>query len=125
MDTLFDGFEEDHYQTVSYQTAQKTNDGHDRQEFRQLWVVTEADYLAFLPQGACWAKLTSLIKLVTVRVTPTKTETSTRYFIGSWLASAQAFMEAIREQWQIEHGLHWVLDIAFRGTDLPPVVVPG
>jgi predicted transposase YbfD/YdcC len=43
MDMLFDGFEEDHYQAVSYQTAQKTNEGHDRQEFRQLWVVTEPD----------------------------------------------------------------------------------
>jgi predicted transposase YbfD/YdcC len=51
---------------------------------------------------------------VSVRVTPDKTETSTRYFISSWEASAQDFMAAIREHWQIENGLHWVLDIAFR-----------
>jgi len=114
MDMLFGGFEEDHYQTVSYQTAQKTNEGHDRQEFRQLWVVTEPDYLAYLRQATRWAKLTSLIKLVTVRITPTRTETSTRYFISSWQASAQAFLTAIRDHWQIENGLHWVLDIAFR-----------
>ena len=114
MDMLFDGFEEDHYQAVSYQTAQKTNEGHDRQEFRQLWVVTEPDYLAYLRKGTRWAKLARLIKLVTVRVTPTKTETTPRYFISSWQASAQAFLNAIREHWQIENGLHWVLDIAFR-----------
>jgi predicted transposase YbfD/YdcC len=52
-----------------------------------------------------------------VRVTPHKTETSSRYFISSWQASAQDFMTAIREHWQIENGLHWVLDIAFREND--------
>jgi len=114
LEILFDGFDDTHYQSVSYQTAQKTNVGHDRQEFRQLWVVTEPEYLAYLRKGPQWAKLTSLIKLVTVRVTPTKTETSTRYFISSWSASAQAFLNAIRDHWQIENGLHWVLDIAFR-----------
>ncbi len=76
--------------------------------------MTEPEYLAYLRKGTQWAKLTSLIKLVTVRVTPTKTETSTRYFVSSWLASAQAFLPAIRDHWQIENGLHWVLDIAFR-----------
>ena len=114
LEMLFDGFEEEHYQSVSYQTAQKTNEGHDRQEYRQLWVVTDPAYHAYLRQGARWAKLTSLVKLTTVRVTATKTETTTRYFISSWQASAQVFLHAIREHWQIENGLHWVLDIAFR-----------
>jgi len=114
LEMLFDGFEEEHYQSVSYQTAQKTNEGHDRQEYRQVWVVTDPEYHAYLRQGARWAKLTSLVKLTTVRVTATKTETTTRYFISSWQASAQVFLHAIREHWQIENGLHWVLDIAFR-----------
>jgi predicted transposase YbfD/YdcC len=37
-----------------------------------------------------------------------------RYFISSWDATAQTFLKAIRQHWQIENGLHWVLDIAFR-----------
>jgi predicted transposase YbfD/YdcC len=114
LEMLFDGFEEAHYQSVTYQTAQRTNEGHDRQEFRQLWVVTDPEYRTYIRQGNRWAKLTSLIKLVTVRVTPTKTETSTRYFISSWQTSAHAFLRAVRDHWQIENGLHWVLDIAFR-----------
>ena len=61
--------------------------------------------------------LKSLIKLVTVRITPQKTETTSRYFISSWQASAQDFLGAIRAHWQIENGLHWVLDIAFREDD--------
>jgi predicted transposase YbfD/YdcC len=114
LEMLFDGFEETHYQSVSYQTAQKTNEGHDRQEYRQVWVVTDPEYRDYLRKGAQWANLTSLIKLTTVRVTAAKTETTTRYFISSWQASAQAFLNAIRDHWQIENGLHWVLDIAFR-----------
>ena len=114
LEMLFDGFEETHYQSVSYQTAQKTNQGHDRQEYREVWVVTDPEYRDYLRKGTQWANLTSLIKLTTVRVTATKTETTTRYFISSWQASAQAFLNAIREHWQIENGLHWVLDIAFR-----------
>jgi predicted transposase YbfD/YdcC len=111
---LFDGFEHDHYQQVIYETFQRENEGHDRQEFRQLWVVSQPDYRAYLRRGKLWANLHSLIKLVTVRITPNKTETSTRYFISSWQATAQDFMGAIRDHWQIENGLHWVLDIAFR-----------
>ena len=114
LEMLFDGFEEDHYQSVSYQTAQRTNEGHDRQEYRQVWVVSDPEYLAYLRKGTQWADLTSLIKLTSVRVTATNTEITTRYFISSWQASAQAFLNAIRGHWQIENGLHWVLDIAFR-----------
>jgi hypothetical protein len=35
---------------------------------------------------------------------------------GEWQASAQAFLASHgkhRDHWQIENGLHWVLDIAF------------
>jgi predicted transposase YbfD/YdcC len=114
LEMLFDGFEENHYQSVSYQTAKRTNDGHDRQEYRQVWVVTDPEYLTYLRKGTQWAKLNSLVKLTAVRVTDTKTEITTRYFISSWQTSAQSFLNAIREHWQIENGLHWVLDIAFR-----------
>lgn len=114
LENLFKGFEYEHYQDVIYETAQSINEGHDRQEFRQIWVVSEPDYRAYLRRGKFWVGLKCLIKLVSVRVTDNKTETTSRYFISSWHASAQAFMVAIREHWQIENGLHWVLDIAFR-----------
>ena len=114
MEMLFEGFEQTHYQQVTYESVQRENEGHDRQEFRQIWVVSEPEYRTYLRQGKQWIKLHSLIKLVTVRMTATKTETSTRYFISSWHATAHDFMLAIRDHWQIENGLHWVLDIAFR-----------
>lgn len=114
LETLFKGFEYDHYQDVIYETVQSENEGHDRQEYRQVWVVSEPDYRNYLRRSTLWANLKCLIKLVSVRVTANKTETTSRYFISSWQANAQHFMIAIREHWQIENGLHWVLDIAFR-----------
>lgn len=107
---LFKGFEADAYREVVFQTAQQTSHGHGREEFRQVWVVAQPEYRDFLGANKKWANLHSLIKLVTVR----NETTSTRYFISSWSATAQDFLQAIRDHWQVENGLHWVLDIAFR-----------
>lgn len=111
---LFDGFEEGDYVGVTYETAKQVSEGHDRREIRQCWVVNAPDYVHYLRRGAQWAGLTSLVKLLTIRETPKKIEVTTRYFISSWTASAQEFLRHIRQHWQIENGLHWVLDIAFR-----------
>lgn len=116
---LFEGFEEVSYRDVSYETAHSKHRGHGRDEYRQVWVVSEPEYRQYLRQSSQWVNLNSLIKLVAVRYSPAtdKMETTTRYFISSWVASAQDFLKAIRDHWQIENGLHWVLDIAFREDD--------
>ena len=111
---LFDGFESENYTDVSYNTYKQESEGHDRREIRQCWVVAEPEYRDYLRRGSSWAKLTSLIKLLTIRATPSKTEVTIRYFMSSWKASARDFLLYIREHWQIENSLHWVLDIAFR-----------
>ena len=114
---LFDGFEATDYADVVYDTARQVSTGHGRREIRHCWVVDQPEYCAYLRRAADWAQLTSLVKLVTVRITNEKTEITTRYFISSWRASAQCFLQRIRAHWQIENGLHWVLDIAFREDD--------
>lgn len=114
MQLLFEGFEDENYRDVPYDTYKQVTEGHDRREIRQCWVVSDAEYRAYLRRGTEWVNLNSLVKLLTVRITPQKTEITIRYFISSWTASAQAFLKRIREHWQIENGLHWVLDIAFR-----------
>jgi predicted transposase YbfD/YdcC len=113
---LFEGFEAELYQQVRYETARSTHQAHGREEYRQVWVVTSPEYRQYLRQNQKWEKLHSLIKLVSVRYRPLsdKMETTTRYFISSWHASAEDFLQAIRDHWQIENGLHWVLDVAFR-----------
>jgi predicted transposase YbfD/YdcC len=113
---LFEGFETEMYEAVDYDTARSTTQAHGREEYRQVWVVTDPDYHHYLRQNKKWANLHSLIKLVSVRYQPDKDkmETNTRYFISSWQANANEFLQAIRDHWQLENGLHWVLDVAFR-----------
>lgn len=43
-----------------------------------------------------------------------KTKTEHRYLISSLKADAEKILEASRQHWQIENGLHWILDVAFR-----------
>lgn len=114
MTLLFDGFEAENYRDVVYDTAKQVTAGHDRREIRQCWVVRQPEYRAYLRRGPVWTRLTSLVKLLTIRQTASKSEVTSRYFISSWDAPAQVFLKSIREHWQIENGLHWVLDIAFR-----------
>lgn len=113
---LFEGFEAHQYQQVTYDTARHVAQGHGREEYRQIWVVNAPEYRHYLRPNQKWVNLHSLIKLTTVRYQPTrdKMEMTTRYFISSWHASAHEFLNAIRDHWQIENGLHWVLDVAFR-----------
>lgn len=111
---LFEGFEQDNYAGVNFETARSHSEAHGRTEFRQVFVVKESDYLNYLRRVGDWSHLKTLVKLLTVRTGSQKTEVSTRYFISSWDAGAEDFLRAIRDHWQIENGLHWVLDIAFQ-----------
>lgn len=111
---LFEGFEQVNYEGVVFETARSHAEAHGRNEFRQVFVVKENDYLTYLRRAGDWKHLNTLVKLLTVRTGSQKTEISTRYFISSWDAGAAAFLRAIRDHWQIENGLHWVLDIAFQ-----------
>ena len=39
------------------------------------------------------------------------------YYIGSFVGTARAYLDAIRGHWGIEDSLHWVLDVVFREDD--------
>jgi len=111
---LFDGFETENYRQVVYDTAKQVSEGHQRREIRQCWVVTQPEYRDYLRRAGDWSQLISLVKLMTVRILASKTSVAMHDFISSWRASARDFLPIIREHWQIENGLHWVLDSAFR-----------
>ncbi len=112
----FEGFEDEMYQNVEYETTRRVNQGHGREEYRQIRVVNAPEYPQYLRQGEKWPELHSLVKLCSGRYLSDqdKMETRTRYFISSWQASASEFLQAIRDHWQMENGLHRVLDVAFR-----------
>jgi predicted transposase YbfD/YdcC len=114
LEMLFEGFEETEYDAAVYDSYKQVTEGHGRREIRHCWVVAEPEYRAYLRRAPAWRGLKSLVKLMIVRITDTKYEVTTRYFISSWQASARQLLQRIQAHWQIENGLHWVLDIAFR-----------
>jgi predicted transposase YbfD/YdcC len=92
-------------------TTQATK--HGRQEQRTVCVLPARRLLS---QGAVWTGLLSLVMVLRVVTCPlTGQETcAARYFISSLRPSARRLARAIRSHWDIENGLHWVLDVVFR-----------
>lgn len=96
--------------------------GHGRVETRRCWAIDVAGK-GLVDEGR-WPALQSVALVETERFVADpqagagpaegKTETKRRYLISSLEADAEAILEASRQHWQIENGLHWVLDVAFR-----------
>lgn len=93
------------------------NKGHGRIEIRECWVSTEPDLLAFINNYKVWPGLTTLVKVTCQRQLQGETSQETRYFISSLPPDAERLLTTVRAHWQIENGLHWVLDMAFREDD--------
>lgn len=115
MQTLFDDAREmalagcDHYKTV--------NKGHGRIEVRECWTTSAPDYLQYIHELGDWEGLRSLIMVQSERIADGECSSECRYFISSMESDAKRALHAVRTHWQIENGLHWVLDIAFREDD--------
>ena len=60
-----------------------------------------------------WKKLTTVIKITSVREFANKTETQERFYISS-LNPNNDFNKYIRDHWAVENSLHWTLDMTFR-----------
>jgi predicted transposase YbfD/YdcC len=87
--------------------------GHGRQEERTVWVLPAKGRLSQL--GAWVGLLTLVMVLRVVKCTRTGVETmEVCHFISSLRPSARRLGRAIRGHWNIENGLHWVLDVVFR-----------
>ena len=99
--------------------------GHGRVETRRCWTIDVKG--RGLVDESRWPGLQSVALVETERfvaepqeVKPEagpadgETETERRYLISSLEADAEKILEASRQHWQIENGLHWVLDVAFK-----------
>ena len=86
--------------------------GHGRIETRVCRVTSSIDWLHSQHK---WPGLTSIIEVEnTVIQIKTKKETKEkRYYLSSLPAEPQKLLQYIRDHWQSENNLHWVLDCNF------------
>ena len=101
--------------------------GHGRVETRRCWAIDVEG--RGLVDGSRWPELQSVALVETERFVAEpqeeagpvdgETETKRRYLISSLEADAEKILEASRQHWQIENGLHWVLGVPLQGRSQP------
>lgn len=111
---LFAGCDEAKFRQVPHDYVRTVNKGHGRIEIRQCWTLSAPDYLDYLRHGTNWKNLQTVVKVLAEREVNGKRSRQIRYYITSVANSAKRILQATRDHWGIENGLHWVLDIAFR-----------
>lgn len=92
----------------TYETRER---GHGREEYRCYTVLHHTEGIR---NAALWAGLTTIGTCYTERTIDGKTSDELRYFIGSRVADARLYGQALRHHWGIENNLHWQLDVTFR-----------
>jgi len=104
----FAGIAHDHHREV--------DGGHGRVEIREAWVITDAAHLAYLDPAGAWPDLRAIGLVRAERRVGEQTSVDTRYYLASvdGPAPARTLNRSVRSHWDIENGLHWVLDLAFR-----------
>jgi predicted transposase YbfD/YdcC len=96
-----------------YDYAKEVKKGLGRIDVRECWATSDPEDLAYVAQAHKWANLKSIVMIIRKRLIDGAETVKTRFFISSLLPNAQGILQATRQHWSIENGLHWVLDIAF------------
>ena len=113
----FEQAERTHFDGVAHDRVETVNGGHGRIETRRCWTITDPEYLRYLNPGKEWSGLKSVGLVEAERRVGDRVSTEKRYYISSLLGKAKEFSRAVRGHWDIENGLHWILDVAFRQDD--------
>jgi predicted transposase YbfD/YdcC len=103
--------------TAGLRTHGRIEEGHGRQETRIVTVLEPDDWPWKTKNNGEWAGLRTAARVERTRVSEGKTTTETHYFVSSLPPDAVRIGDAIRAHWDIENGLHWVLDVAFSDDD--------
>lgn len=111
---LFAGCDEVKFREVPHDYHKTIDKDHGRIEIRECWTLSDPEFLDYLRQRDTWKNLQTVIMLRAERRIGKKSSRETRYYISSLENNAKLALQAVRQHWGIENGLHWVLDIAFR-----------
>lgn len=102
LDSDFEGLRHDSYETEGR--------GHGRYEKRSYLIVIDPEGIA---EREAWPGLRVIGMCFSERAVNGKTSDEVRYFIGSRVAGARVYGEALRGHWGIENSLHWQMDLTF------------
>lgn len=95
----------------------KHDKGHGRIEMRKLWQTAEVSWYQDIGD---WPGLRSFCLLEATRDFGDRSETDRRLFISSLPYDPERAADAIRSHWQVENGLHWILDVTFGKINAGP-----
>jgi len=90
-----------------HETAER---GHGRDESRTYLVLTEPEGIR---DQESWVGLKVVGMCTRTRVVNGEQSDEAHYFIGSRLAGARVYGQALRNHWGVENSLHWQMDVNF------------
>jgi predicted transposase YbfD/YdcC len=100
------------FKDLDYDYCATLEKDHGRIEGRRCWATEDTGWFV---EKAEWAGLRSYIMVEAEREVLGQAATvERRYFISSLAADAKQALRAVRQHWQVENALHWVLDVSFR-----------
>lgn len=101
------------YAEEGFDQDKTVDKGHGRLEVRRCWVITDAEWLAYIRDRNRWPQLYGVVKVTALRSRDKRRKPEVRYYITSCAASAERLLAATRAHWGIENKVHWVLDVIF------------
>jgi predicted transposase YbfD/YdcC len=109
VEAVFDRACEADFVGVRTDGHEEVDDGHGRHEERYVTVVYEPTGLP-----ADWPDVAAVVLVNREREVGGGRTTTSHYYISSHPGTAAEFARWVRGHWDIENGLHWVLDVVFR-----------
>lgn len=91
-----------------YETQER---GHGREEIRRYYLLNDVENLE---RADDFQGCSAIGMAESIRTENGHTGKEVRYFILSFITTADFFAQCVRKHWHIENSLHWVLDMAFR-----------
>lgn len=99
------------FKDVPHSFYKHVEKGHGRIDIRRYWTT---DAIDFLDQKDDWKALKTIGMVESERQIGDRVSVDRRFYLSSLPSDAKQFAKAVRGHWQIENGLHHVLDVTFR-----------
>lgn len=95
-------------------THGRVEEGHGRKETRIVSVLEPDDWPWKTKNNGEWAGLRTAVRIERRReLLDGESQSDVHYYVSSLPPEPERIAKAIRAHWDIENGLHWLLDVAF------------